>query len=102
MQEKTETETAARKKEELLVKLAKNKEEIRRKNLAQCIIYFLFSYIFFAVLDQGASYRRNCRRNFKRDSFDLKLEWLVPFLIVESDWRATIFCPQHQFECQHV
>jgi hypothetical protein len=46
----------------------------------------MYYYLFF--LDQGTSYRRICRRYFKKDSFDSKLKGLVPFLIVESDWRA--------------
>ena len=33
-------------------------------------------------------YRRCCRKNFKKGSFDCKLRGLVPFFIVESDWRA--------------
>jgi hypothetical protein len=53
--------------------------------LAQCIIYF---FDFFS-LDEGASYRRGCHRNFEKGSFDWKLEWLSPFLIVESDRKAT-------------
>ena len=44
-------------------------------------------YLLF--LDQGTLYRRSCRRNSERGSFNWKLEWLVPFLIVESDWKAT-------------
>jgi len=35
------------------------------------------------------SYRRSCRRNFKKSSFNSKSKGLVPFLIVESDWRET-------------
>ena len=40
-------------------------------------------------------YRTRCRRNFKKGSFDWKLKWLVPFLIVECDWKATntLFTP---------
>ena len=34
-------------------------------------------------------YRKCCRKNFKKGSFGWKLKWLVPFLIVESDWKAT-------------
>jgi hypothetical protein len=52
--------------------------------LPQCIIFFSF-----LVLDQGTSYRRSCRRNFEKDSFDWKFKWLMPFLIVKSDWKAT-------------
>ena len=51
--------------------------------LAQCIIYN------FLTLKQGTQYRRSCCRNFKKGSFNWKLVWLIPFLIVESDWKAT-------------
>jgi hypothetical protein len=34
-------------------------------------------------------YRKYCYRNFKKHSFNWKLKWLVPFLIVESDGKAT-------------
>jgi hypothetical protein len=34
-------------------------------------------------------YRKRCHRNFKTGSFDWKFKGLVPFLIVESDLRAT-------------
>jgi hypothetical protein len=32
---------------------------------------------------------RFCCRNFKIGSFNRKLKGLVPFVIVEKDWRAT-------------
>jgi hypothetical protein len=51
--------------------------------LAQCIIYYFFP------LEHGTSYRGFCRRNLEKGSFNWKLEWLVPFLIVESDCKAT-------------
>ena len=35
------------------------------------------------------SYKMCCRRNFKKGSFDSKLKWLVPFLVVEFDLKAT-------------
>ena len=44
---------------------------------------------YFLVLDQGTLYRRSCRKNFKKFSFDWKLEGLLHFLIVKSDWRKT-------------
>jgi hypothetical protein len=31
----------------------------------------------------------HCRRNFKKGSFDWKLNRLVPFFIVQIDWKAT-------------
>ena len=46
-------------------------------------------YFTFFVSDQGTLYGKNCRRNFKKGSFDWKLNRLVPLLIVESDWMAT-------------
>ena len=45
-------------------------------------------YLLFFPLDQGISYRRSCR-NFEKGSFNQRLEWLVPFVIVENDWKAT-------------
>jgi hypothetical protein len=54
-----------------------------RTILAQCIIYYFFPF------EQDTSYQRSCRRNLKKRSFNWKLEWLVPFLIFESDWKAT-------------
>jgi hypothetical protein len=35
-------------------------------------------------------YRKHCRKNFKKGSFDRKLKVLVTYLIVGIDWRATI------------
>jgi hypothetical protein len=46
-------------------------------------------YLLFFPLDHGTSYRRICRGNFEKGSFNWKLEGLVPFSIVESDWKAT-------------
>jgi hypothetical protein len=37
----------------------------------------------------GRFIQKSCRRNIERGSFDWKLQRLVPFLIVESDWKAT-------------
>ena len=34
-------------------------------------------------------YRKQFRRDFKKGSFDWKLKGLGPFLVVESDYRAT-------------
>jgi hypothetical protein len=48
---------------------------------ARVVSYALGAYKIF--------YRKYCRRNFKKSSFDWKLKKLLPFLIVESDWRAT-------------
>jgi hypothetical protein len=59
--------------------------------LAQCIIYYFFP------LEQGTSYGKGRRRNFKRGSFDWKLRVLVPFLIVERDWRTTSPFPRPSF-----
>ena len=52
-------------------------------------MYTLFIIYNFCPLELGTSYGRGRRRNFKRGSFDWKLRVRVPFLIVESDWRAT-------------
>ena len=48
----------------------------------------MYHLLFFFPLEQGTSYGRGRRRNFKRGSFDWKLRVVVPFLIVESDWSA--------------
>jgi hypothetical protein len=48
---------------------------------ARVVSYSLGTYKVF--------YRNHCRRNLKKGSFDRKLKWLVPFLIVKNDWRAT-------------
>jgi hypothetical protein len=49
----------------------------------------MFYIIIYNFFPRGTSYGRGRRRNFKRVSFDLKSRVLVPFLIVENDWRAT-------------
>ena len=51
--------------------------------LAQCTMYYFF------LLEKGTSYGSGRHRSFKRGSFNWKLRVLVPFLIVESGWRAT-------------
>ena len=50
---------------------------------ARVVSYALGTYKVF--------YRKRYRKNFKKGSFDWKWKGLVPFLIVESDWRATNF-----------
>ena len=44
-------------------------------------MYYLYS-------DEGISHRRSCSRIFYRGSFNWILKLLVPFLIIESDWRV--------------
>ena len=45
---------------------------------ARVVIFALGAYkVFF--------YRKHCCRNFKKDSSNWELKWLVPFLIVKSD-----------------
>ena len=52
-------------------------------------MHYLFFFFYFFFLDQGTSHGNSCRRNFEKSFFDWELEGSVPFLIVESDWRAT-------------
>ena len=61
---------------------------------ARVVSYALGAYKVF--------YRKCCRRNFKKDSFDWELKGLVPFLIVESDWRATSLLPYAHNSPKHI
>ena len=62
-------------------------------------MYYFFIFFWFPYY--GTSYRRSCHRNFKKDSFDWKLEGLVLFLIAESDWKAANTLPRPEFPQTH-
>jgi hypothetical protein len=66
-----------------------NFDNHRQRNSAALVKNDVGTMHVWLVLDQGTSYRKGCRRNFEKDSFNWKLEGLVSFLIAERDWKAT-------------